>query len=88
MLTGTAEGKLLLFDADFNLLDDDFLHFEGAWSTPCLFDVDHDGILDLVVGEASGKLTFLFRLQHPNFVQKRRGDVAFGRFRTRQNIFV
>lgn len=58
MLTGTAEGKLLLFDADFNLLDDDFLHFEGAWSTPCLFDVDHDGILDLVVGEASGKLTY------------------------------
>ena len=58
MLTGTAEGKLLLFDADFNLLDDDFLHFEGAWSTPCLFDVDHDGILDLVIGEASGKLTY------------------------------
>lgn len=58
MLVGTAEGNLLLFDHDFNLLDDDFLHFGKAWSAPCLFDVDDDGILDLVVGDASGKLTY------------------------------
>lgn len=57
MLVGTAEGNLLLFDHDFNLLDDGFLHFGKAWSAPCLFDVDDDGILDLVVGDASGKLT-------------------------------
>lgn len=57
MVVGTAEGRLLLFDADFNLLDNDFMLFEGSWSAPCLFDVDHDGILDLIVGEASGKLT-------------------------------
>ena len=58
MLVGTAEGQLLLLDADFNLLDTDFLHFEQAWSAPCLFDVDGDGALDLVVGDASGKLTY------------------------------
>ena len=58
MLVGTAEGRLLYFDADFNLVDDDFLHFDKPWSAPCLFDVDDDGILDLVVGEGSGKLSF------------------------------
>ena len=58
MLVGTAEGNLLLFDHDFSLLDDDFLHFGNAWSAPCLFDVDGDGTLDLVVGDASGKLTY------------------------------
>ncbi len=58
MLVGTADGNLLLLDHDFNLLDDDFLHFGKAWSAPYLFDVDDDGILDLVVGDASGKLTY------------------------------
>jgi hypothetical protein len=58
MLVGTAEGRLLYFDADFNLVDDDFLHIDKPWSAPCLFDVDDDGILDLVVGEGSGKLSF------------------------------
>jgi len=58
MLVGTAEGSLLYFDADFNLVDDDFLHFDKAWSAPCLFDVDTDGVLDLVVGDESGKLSY------------------------------
>ncbi len=58
MLVGTARGNLLLFDADFNLLDADFLHFENMWSAPSLFDVNQDGVLDLVVGEESGKLTY------------------------------
>ena len=58
MLLGTSEGSLLLFDADFNLLDADFLHFEKSWSAPCLFDVDEDGVLDLIVGNADGKLSY------------------------------
>lgn len=58
MLVGTVEGHLLLFDAEFNLLDDDFLQFGNAWSAPCLFDVDGDSVLDLAVGDASGKLTY------------------------------
>lgn len=58
ILVGTAEGNLLLFDADFNLLDADFLHYGNIWSAPYLFDVDGDGVLDLVVGDAIGKLTY------------------------------
>ena len=57
MLVGTSEGNILLFNADFQLLDNDFLHYEKTWSTPCLYDVDADGTLDLVVGNANGKLT-------------------------------
>ena len=57
MLVGTSEGNILFFSADFQLLDNDFLHYEKTWSTPCLYDVDADGTLDLVVGNANGKLT-------------------------------
>lgn len=57
MLVGTSEGNILFFNADFQLLDNDFLHYEKTWSAPCLYDVDADGILDLVVGNANGKLT-------------------------------
>lgn len=67
-LVGTAEGNLLLFDADFSLLDADFLHFGNAWSAPCLFDVDDDGILDLVVGDASGKLTYYQGFRQGNLI--------------------
>ena len=69
MLVGTAEGNLLLFDADFNLLDADFLHFGKPWSAPCLFDVDGDGVLDLAVGDASGKLTHYQGIGQAQFQQ-------------------
>jgi hypothetical protein len=58
MIVGTSEGHLLFFDADFNFLDADFLHFEKAGLAPCLFDVDEDGVLDLMVGSADGKLAY------------------------------
>ncbi len=69
MLVGTAEGNLLLFDADFNLLDADFLHFGKPWSAPCLFDLDGDGVLDLAVGDASGKLTHYQGIGQAQFQQ-------------------
>ena len=58
LLLGTAEGRLLLYDHDGTLLDDDFLHYDHSWSAPCFFDVDQDGVVDLVVGNASGRLSF------------------------------
>lgn len=58
LLTGTAEGNLLLFDHDGTLLDDDYLHYDKACSAPCFFDVDQDGAVDLVVGNETGKLSF------------------------------
>lgn len=58
LLVGTAEGKLLLYDHDGTLLDDDYLHYDKAWSAPCFFDVDHDGVVDLVVGNETGRLSF------------------------------
>jgi len=58
MLVGTSEGNLLFFDADFNLLDDDYLNFGKTWSAPFLVDVNRDGILDLIVGNADGKLSY------------------------------
>ena len=58
LLIGTAEGKLLLYDHDGTLLDDDYLHYDKAWSAPCFFDVDRDGAVDLVVGNESGRLSF------------------------------
>ena len=58
LLVGTAEGRLMLYDHDGTLLDDDYLHYDKAWSAPCFFDVDQDGTVDLVVGNETGKLSF------------------------------
>lgn len=57
-LMGTAEGPLMLFDHDGTLLDADFLHYDQPWSAPCFHDVDQDGAVDLVVGNATGRLSF------------------------------
>lgn len=58
MIVGTSEGKLLLIDADQQLVDADFLGYRFAYSSPCLFDFDRDGLLDLVVGNATGRLSY------------------------------
>lgn len=58
LVLGTSEGRLLLYDHDGTLLDDDFLHYDKAWSAPCFFDVDADGAVDLVVGNSTGRLSF------------------------------
>lgn len=58
LLVGTAGGKLLLYDHDGTLLDDDYLHYDKAGSAPCFFDVDDDGAVDLVVGNETGRLSF------------------------------
>lgn len=58
MMVGTASGALYRFDSDYNLLDDDYLDYDYPWSAPCLFDVDGDGVVDLVVGNQTGRLSY------------------------------
>ena len=58
LLVGTASGRMLLFDDDGSLLDDDFLHYDRPWSAPFFYDVDGDAMVDLVVGNVTGRLTF------------------------------
>lgn len=58
MLVGTAEGSLLLYDAEWNLVETDFLQYQKLWSSPCLFDVDEDGLLDLAIGNKDGRLSY------------------------------
>lgn len=58
LLVGTAEGRLLLYDHDGTILDEDYLHYNQPFSAPCFFDVDQDGAIDLVVGNITGKLSF------------------------------
>ena len=69
MLVGTKEGKMMLFDNDFTLLDPDFLHFGNTWSAPCLFDVDNDSVLDFIVGNANGKLSYYQGFMQGNSVK-------------------
>lgn len=58
MIVGSSEGELLLFNADFQLVDGDFLNYQYACSAPFLFDFDRDGKMDLVVGNATGRLSY------------------------------
>lgn len=58
ILVGTSDGSLLLYNSDFQLIDDDFLDYQFTYSAPCLFDFDRDGRLDLVVGNATGSLSY------------------------------
>ncbi len=58
MIVGSAEGDMLLFDNDFQMIDDDFLNYQISYSAPFLFDFDRDGKMDLVVGNATGRLSY------------------------------
>ena len=58
MIVGSAEGNLMLYDSDFQLVDVDYLNHQKTFSTPCLFDFDRDGWLDLVVGNSTGRLSY------------------------------
>jgi len=57
-LFGSANGNLILTDSDFNIIDTNFLNHELPYSAPCFFDIDGDGINDIVVGHKDGKLSF------------------------------
>lgn len=58
VLLGTKEGAMMLFDDDFTLLDDDFLNYSYPYSSPFFYDVNGDGVPDLVVGRRDGRLSY------------------------------
>ena len=78
LLVGTSEGRLLLFDHDGNVLDDDYLHYGKPWSAPFFYDVDGDKVDDLVVGNATGRLTFY----------KGEFGIRNSEFRSRERVFI
>lgn len=67
MIIGEYEGKIHLFEnaasqgqpADFSLQTPNYQSIDvGRFSTPQLFDVDDDGLLDLIIGEQNGNVNY------------------------------
>ncbi|MCK9290582.1 MAG: T9SS type A sorting domain-containing protein [Bacteroidales bacterium] len=63
MLIGSENGKLIYLRQkeidQWELVSDFFQGITvGSWSAPELFDVDDDGIVDLLVGSKNGKISF------------------------------
>ncbi len=81
MLVGNANGNLLFFEnisggseeINFVIRDNHFFKISvGAYSTPQLFDLNSDGLLDLLVGQMNGKISFYMNqgsLSQPNFIK-------------------
>lgn len=67
MIVGNESGNLLLFkdqsptpgEVDYQLVDDNFQQVKvGAFSAPQLIDLRGNGLLDLVLGQENGKLSY------------------------------
>lgn len=67
MIIGEYEGKIHLFEnsaspgqpANFSLQTPNYQSIDvGRFATPQLFDVDDDGLLDLIIGEQNGNLNY------------------------------
>lgn len=100
MIVGDADGLVHYFEnsggagnpADFSLTTPGFqgIDISGQYAAPCLFDVDGDDLLDLVIGERNGNLNFypntgtasspVFALSDANWggVDMRRNGLSFG----------
>ncbi|MDY0078320.1 MAG: T9SS type A sorting domain-containing protein [Bacteroidales bacterium] len=74
LLIGNATGKLIYLeqqtDGTFMKMDDFFQQIDvGEWSAPQLFDLDKDGIVDLLIGNISGKISFYKGVQFGENIQ-------------------
>ncbi|PID28303.1 MAG: hypothetical protein CSB55_05755 [Candidatus Cloacimonadota bacterium] len=63
LITGDISGSLIHFEQtevntdEFKVIDTYFCNIDvGSWSAPAFTDLDNDGLLDLIIGEWSGKL--------------------------------
>jgi len=76
ILAGNSNGNLYfsknLGDGNFELVDDDYLEIDvEGYSYPQLFDLDKDGLMDLIIGEKKGKIHYYHNEgteQNPEFV--------------------
>lgn len=100
MIVGDAAGAIHYFEnsggagnpADFSLTEPGYqgIDIGGQFAAPCLFDVDGDDLLDLVIGERNGNLNFyqntgtvdvpVFTAADSNWggVDMRRNGLSFG----------
>jgi hypothetical protein len=79
LLIGDASGQIRYFEntggpgnpALFSMLDSNFMDIDvGSFSTPQLVDVNHDELLDLLIGERSGNVNYFENtgtISSPNF---------------------
>lgn len=79
LVCGNSKGKFVYCEntadigkpAEFVLRDPAWFNIDiGDFSAPCLFDIDNDGLIDLISGNKNGTLTFfknIGNLQVPNF---------------------
>ncbi|HEY9114252.1 MAG TPA: T9SS type A sorting domain-containing protein, partial [Bacteroidales bacterium] len=63
MVTGESNGKLILLknmgNGQLEIVDQNYFSIDvGEFSAPQLFDLDKDGLLDLVIGEKNGNLNY------------------------------
>lgn len=97
MLVGDADGKLHFYEKqpgpadNFVLTIPNYMGIDiGAYAAPQLVDVDHDGLLDLLVGEQSGNINYFHNTgttTSPSFTSAPTIPV-FGGVDVRQNNFL
>jgi len=67
MIVGRGDGKLMFYrncsclgnPEDFELEDTNYMSIDvGEFSTPFIFDMDEDGLLDLIIGERGGNINY------------------------------
>jgi len=76
ILAGNSDGKLFLSvqleNGEFEVVDNNYFEIDvGDFSYPQLFDLDKDGVNDLIVGEKNGNINYFHNDgtdQNPDFV--------------------
>jgi len=67
MIVGRDDGKLMFYrncsclgnPEDFDLEDTNYMDIDvGEFSTPFIYDMDEDGLLDLIIGERGGNINY------------------------------
>ena len=77
MLVGNSKGNLIFVKNEgngrFEIADSNYLHVKiKAFSAPALFDLDKDGLPDLIIGQKAGNLTYYHNdgtAQNPHFTR-------------------